>query len=258
MAQLWNELAKQVKSSGSEMVRAGSDLAQKVTSSSSLDAIPLASQGKSFVQFASGDREGAERTQDNFTKRCPFVSQVRSTLEHHRGDVSSARATEAEFDRNLRAADEAAKAALAPLEPLAQRFLGMAGEAAERAVDSADRAAQSLYESEIGRGFRGRFGDLLAQHHHSPDSCGRSSRDRWDGRGIASLDRYTILTEASGPQCGVQCSCCLESMQEGEAIRVLPCFHTLHDRCAEQWLLKQPICPVCRCDLRTSLEAMHS
>ena len=41
------------------------------------DSIPVVSQTKSIVQAISGDTEGAARTQENFLKRCPVVSQVR-------------------------------------------------------------------------------------------------------------------------------------------------------------------------------------
>ncbi|XP_060765322.1 uncharacterized protein LOC132873613 isoform X2 [Neoarius graeffei] len=41
-----------------------------------MDAIPLLSQAKSLVQLACGDTEGASRTQKNFVRRCPVVSQA--------------------------------------------------------------------------------------------------------------------------------------------------------------------------------------
>lgn len=303
MAGYWNELSRQVRGSASE-------IAQKVSSSSTFDGIPLASQGKSLVQAASGDREGAQKTQDNFTKRCVGISQLRSAMERHGGDEIAAAATQAEFDRGWKEADEGARAVLtpiaygvqsglAPMAPVANSIAKSTEEAirpvaqgaeqiaqgaeqavqrarttelgrkaeevgsglarkAEQGAAAAERVATSLYESDLSRKFRGKFGELLAQHQsrsEPSDSCGASSSS---SRGpISTLDKYTILAEASGPQCGVQCSCCLEIVKEGEAIRVLPCFHALHHHCAEQWLLKQPICPVCRCDLVASLEAMQ-
>lgn len=298
MAQWWNDVKSRAQAGTAE-------LAQQLTVNGHLDAIPLASQGKSIVQALAGDKEGAKKTQDNFSKRCVGVAQARASLERRRGDSMAAASTEAEFRRTMQEAEEAmrptvllaqerareteqamrphiqkAEEAMRPhmekaethwkenMLPHVEAHVNRAEEAVQRGVTSlrssdfaanvarraevgAAAAQRALSQSELGR----KFGELLAQHQHRGDSCGASSSSR---RGpISELDKYTILTEAAGPQCGVQCSCCLENLQEGESIRVLPCFHCLHDNCAQQWLLKQPICPVCRCDIVASLEAHH-
>ena len=41
-----------------------------------VDWIPGVSQIKSVVQLAFGDAEGAAKTQENFFRQCPVVSQV--------------------------------------------------------------------------------------------------------------------------------------------------------------------------------------
>ena len=41
-----------------------------------VDSVPIVSQIKSIVQVASGDAEGAEQTQINFSKGAPIASQV--------------------------------------------------------------------------------------------------------------------------------------------------------------------------------------
>ena len=61
------------------------------------DAVPVVSQLKSFVQWASGDSKGAKQTQENFSKRCILVSQARSAVEAISGDTEAARATQLEF-----------------------------------------------------------------------------------------------------------------------------------------------------------------
>ena len=61
------------------------------------DAVPVVSQLKSFVQWASGDSTGAKQTQENFSKRCILVSQARSAVEAICGDTEAARATQLEF-----------------------------------------------------------------------------------------------------------------------------------------------------------------
>ena len=45
--------------------------------SNMVDYIPFVSQVKSAVQAICGDTEGARKTQDNFTKSFPVISQLR-------------------------------------------------------------------------------------------------------------------------------------------------------------------------------------
>ena len=46
-----------------------------------MDLIPLLSQTKSLIQVACGDREGALKTQENFLKMCPGLSQATSFVQ---------------------------------------------------------------------------------------------------------------------------------------------------------------------------------
>lgn len=42
------------------------------------EQIPIVSQAKSVVQYATGDVKGAYQTQRIFTNECPVVSQIKS------------------------------------------------------------------------------------------------------------------------------------------------------------------------------------
>ena len=42
------------------------------------------------------------------------------------------------------------------------------------------------------------------------------------------------------------CCVCLEDVCAGHAVRTLPCLHTFHAECAEQWLQKKKVCPLCQ------------
>lgn len=45
----------------------------------------------------------------------------------------------------------------------------------------------------------------------------------------------------------VDCAVCMESVEVGEKCRFLPnCGHYFHVACIDSWLLKNPVCPVCR------------
>jgi hypothetical protein len=43
-----------------------------------------------------------------------------------------------------------------------------------------------------------------------------------------------------------QCSVCLEKFQEGEELRILPCFHKYHKSCIDRWFRDSPACPICK------------
>lgn len=48
------------------------------------------------------------------------------------------------------------------------------------------------------------------------------------------------------------CSICIESFQDDESIKILPCFHQFHSKCVDDWLLRKSICPVCKFDIESS------
>merc|ERR1712129_370833 len=42
------------------------------------------------------------------------------------------------------------------------------------------------------------------------------------------------------------CTVCLEDIERGQQVRTLPCLHTFHAGCAEEWLKKKKLCPLCQ------------
>ena len=42
------------------------------------------------------------------------------------------------------------------------------------------------------------------------------------------------------------CCVCLEEVCVGCQVRSLPCMHTFHAACAEEWLQKKKVCPLCQ------------
>lgn len=55
---------------------------------------------------------------------------------------------------------------------------------------------------------------------------------------------YAAKENGSSP---VNCAVCLESLSTGDKCRLLPmCNHSFHAQCVDTWLLKTPICPICR------------
>ena len=58
-----------------------------------VDYIPGISQVKSAMQLVLGNTEGALKTQDNFTRSFPVVSQVRARVEYLSGNKAAAKET---------------------------------------------------------------------------------------------------------------------------------------------------------------------
>mmetsp|Transcript_25869 Transcript_25869/g.40141 ORF Transcript_25869/g.40141 Transcript_25869/m.40141 type:complete len:395 (+) Transcript_25869:2-1186(+) len=42
------------------------------------------------------------------------------------------------------------------------------------------------------------------------------------------------------------CSVCLEEYVVGDVVRTIPCFHSFHATCVDEWLKNKAICPVCK------------
>lgn len=64
-------------------------------------SIPVVSQAISLQQHISGDSEGARRTQEQFSRECIGVSQVRSAVEAGMGNNDAALATQWAFAHNM-------------------------------------------------------------------------------------------------------------------------------------------------------------
>ena len=42
------------------------------------------------------------------------------------------------------------------------------------------------------------------------------------------------------------CSVCLEAFVAGDMVRTIPCFHTFHQHCIDDWLSRRTVCPICQ------------
>lgn len=45
------------------------------------------------------------------------------------------------------------------------------------------------------------------------------------------------------------CSVCLEPFEDGDNLRMLPCFHQFHNQCIDTWLRRSRQCPVCKTNI---------
>ncbi|KAJ1623182.1 hypothetical protein T492DRAFT_599846 [Pavlovales sp. CCMP2436] len=45
------------------------------------------------------------------------------------------------------------------------------------------------------------------------------------------------------------CVICLDDFEHDQRMRTLPCFHSFHSGCVEEWLVKHRTCPSCTFDI---------
>lgn len=71
-----------------------------------------------------------------------------------------------------------------------------------------------------------------------------------------SLTQLDKLPKVSGQELvmGNDCAVCLDEIEKEQVARIVPgCNHGFHIECADTWLAKHPVCPVCRSKLETEL-----
>jgi len=68
----------------------------------------------------------------------------------------------------------------------------------------------------------------------------------------------TKYCDLEGSDKSDECSICLEEYALGTAVKVLPCGHIFHPVCIDKWLAGHGVCPLCKCDVRESLEDAES
>lgn len=77
---------------------------------------------------------------------------------------------------------------------------------------------------------------------------------------VEKLPQFDFIAKEKGESSPVDCAVCLENFKVGDKCRLLPvCKHSFHAQCVDSWLLKTPICPICRtsADYRNSKESVH-
>ncbi|XVE83939.1 hypothetical protein DITRI_Ditri16bG0129200 [Diplodiscus trichospermus] len=93
----------------------------------------------------------------------------------------------------------------------------------------------------VGRAFRRGFGNRAGRFDRSGSRNIIMSQDE-----LQKLPCYDYIAKDKGSS-PVDCAVCLESFKMGEKCRLLPlCRHSFHAECVDSWLLRNPICPICR------------
>jgi hypothetical protein len=69
---------------------------------------------------------------------------------------------------------------------------------------------------------------------------------------IEALPKKKVDQEMLGPEGKAECSICMDPVELGTEVTVLPCKHWFHDQCIEMWLNQHNTCPHCRRPINTS------
>lgn len=78
---------------------------------------------------------------------------------------------------------------------------------------------------------------------------GRPIENQSDQCAFSVIKSCSMVAIVSDSELDEKCSICLDSMACGQRVRILPCFHRLHECCAGRYFRTagiKPACPVCR------------
>ncbi|KAH9203627.1 hypothetical protein DL95DRAFT_501674, partial [Leptodontidium sp. 2 PMI_412] len=81
----------------------------------------------------------------------------------------------------------------------------------------------------------------LMEQHPMSNAPGPASPDAIAGLPKKKLDEKELGSEGKG-----NCSVCMDDVQNGDEVVVLPCTHWFHEACAGAWLSEHNTCPICR------------
>ncbi|RDL35751.1 uncharacterized protein BP5553_06363 [Venustampulla echinocandica] len=63
---------------------------------------------------------------------------------------------------------------------------------------------------------------------------------------IAALPKKKLDEKMLGPEGKGECSVCMDDVEIGDEMALLPCSHWFHEACAGAWLSEHNTCPICR------------
>ncbi|EXJ65742.1 uncharacterized protein A1O5_11270 [Cladophialophora psammophila CBS 110553] len=83
--------------------------------------------------------------------------------------------------------------------------------------------------------------DLMDLHDLSPNAPPPASEEA-----ILSLNKKKMDREMLGEEGKAECSICMDDVELGNEVTVLPCNHWFHGDCVTAWLKEHDTCPHCR------------
>ncbi|KAK4217862.1 hypothetical protein QBC37DRAFT_369690 [Rhypophila decipiens] len=71
---------------------------------------------------------------------------------------------------------------------------------------------------------------------------------------IEQLEKKKLTDDMIGSEGKAECTICIDDMQRGDEVTVLPCTHWFHGECVTLWLKEHNTCPICRRAIETTGE----
>ncbi|KAI3516960.1 hypothetical protein L1887_16150 [Cichorium endivia] len=82
-----------------------------------------------------------------------------------------------------------------------------------------------------------------ARHYHRDEPVKPATENGLSSTQLAKLP----TTMGKDLVLGTECAVCLDDVEPEQLARMFPgCNHGFHVQCADTWLSKNPVCPVCR------------
>lgn len=86
---------------------------------------------------------------------------------------------------------------------------------------------------------------VIPENEYNFNPNANNINENQTGMSQEEIDRLEFQTFGKTSE-DSECTICLETLIEGEEIRVLDCNHTFHKICIDKWLILQRYCPYCR------------
>ncbi|KAL1163446.1 hypothetical protein V6Z11_A06G001300 [Gossypium hirsutum] len=87
--------------------------------------------------------------------------------------------------------------------------------------------------------------------HHVRETSNNNAGEK--GLSVSELEKLPKVT-GKDLVLGTECAVCLDEIEAEQSARMVPgCNHGFHLQCADTWLSKNSVCPVCRAKLEPKL-----
>ncbi|QDZ24340.1 hypothetical protein A3770_13p68580 [Chloropicon primus] len=112
----------------------------------------------------------------------------------------------------------------------------------------------------LGGGGTNEQGQQLRSVNYFPDARGEAvAEEKGLGPLLEEVRQFTFRVFGSkrtvAKYSAGECAICMDAFVEGEKLRELPvCGHVFHCGCVEEWLSEHTTCPICRMDVKATLE----
>ena len=89
-------------------------------------------------------------------------------------------------------------------------------------------------------------------------SQGGNARPPAPAHAIATLPKKAMDQTMMGDDGRAECSICMDEVDMGTVVTLLPCSHWFHEQCITAWLTQNGTCPHCRHEITTPIPVSSS